>query len=425
MISRRTMLTNAIAATAALPFARPASAADGTTLRISLVPSIFPAMFESLIRDFEAANPGVEMAITGSYRDQSDQFQATLREGMVNDLPDLSFQGYAYLPPLKQRGFTLRLDDLLSNDPQTAELGLSGAVTSTCIVDGELHGLGVGMSFPVIYINSELAKKAGADIDHLPQDWDGILALAKKINDGDSGKGAFFQIASGGNWTWIALLQALGGQMMNADGSIAFNGPAGMQSLEIIRQFGLSGQARNDVSQDMARGEFQSGNIGVLFDSSSSLASFEKAAAGHFRVLTLPIPRATAKAAIPAAGIATVLHTTDPARQKLAWRFMTLASGKVGQTLVGKLTGYTPTNAVAIQTPDLLGDYYKARPAYGAGIASAQHAGTWFAFPGDNSIKASNEIREHLHALVTLKSDPKATMAAIESSVRTLVPNAK
>jgi multiple sugar transport system substrate-binding protein len=414
---------NTVAAAVAFPLASRVGAAEATTLKISLTPSIFASMFDALVEAFEAANPDVKVAVVGSYRDQGDQFQATLRQGLVNDLPDLSFQGYAYLPELKQRGCTVRLDDLLSHESNAKDLGLSGAVTSTGVVDGEIHGLGVG---PVIFINADLAKKAGADVAHLPQDWDGILALAKNINDmGQGGQGAFFQIASGGNWTWIALVEALGGRMMGPDGSLAFTGPEGMKSLEIVRQFGVTGQTKNDVSQDIARSEFQSGNIGVLFDSSSSLASFEKAAEGHFQVLTIPIPRPSAKSVIPAAGIATALHTKDPHQQKIAWRFMTFASGPVGQTLVGKLTGYTPTNAIAIQTADLLGDYYKARPAYLAGNASSQYAAPWFAFPGDNSTKVSDEIRNHLHDLVTLKNDPKETMAAIETSVRALVPGVK
>jgi multiple sugar transport system substrate-binding protein len=84
-----------------------------------------------------------------------------------------------------------------------------------------------------------------------------------------------------------------------------------------------------------------------------------------------------------------------------------------------------PANLMTIKTPELLGNYYKERKSSAAALASAEHATTWFAFPGDNSIKVSYEIRDHLRELVTLKKTPHETMAAIEKSVRALVPTAK
>lgn len=423
-ISRRIVMTSAAAAALAAGFP-PATAQQVTTLRVSIVPSIFPQMFDDMIKGFEAAHPDIKIKIDGRFRDQGDQFQATLRQGLVNDLPDVTFQGFAYLEPLKERGITIRLDERLKRDPRVKELGIDGPVTSSGTVNGEVHGLGVGMSFPILYFNADLARRAGANPDDLPRDWDGILALAKKISAlGGNTQGGFFQYASSGNWTWIALIESLGGRMMTPDGKLAFTGPVGMKSLEIVRAFGEAGQARNDVSQDQARSVFGSGVLGVLFDSGSSLATFEKAAAGRFEIRTLPLP-IQPNGRIPAAGITTAMHARDARRQDAAWAFMTYASGPQGQVQVGKHTGYIPANALAIRTPELLGNYYRERSNYGAAIASAPHNAPWFAFPGDNSIKVSYEIRDHLRELVTLKRSAKETMAAIEKSVRTLVAEAR
>jgi multiple sugar transport system substrate-binding protein len=294
------------------------------------------------------------------------------------------------------------------------------------MVEGELHGLGVGMSFPIIYVNADLARRAGYDPDDLPRDWDGILALARRIGDlGGTSQGGFFQYASGGNWTWIALVETLGGSMMTPDGRLGFTSREGLRSLEIIRAFGEVGQARYDVGQDPARTVFASGVLGVLVDSGSSLATFEKAAEGRFEVRTLPLPAASPRTRVPAAGIATVMHARDPRRQDLAWAFMTHASGPAGQTLVGRLTGYIPANQVPIEAAELLGDYYRQRPAYAAGIASAARVGPWFAFPGANTVKVSLDIRDHLRDVVTLKRTPAEGLAAIERSVRALVPGVR
>jgi multiple sugar transport system substrate-binding protein len=422
-ILRRTLLAGA--ALCLLMPARLSFAAEAVTLRVSLTPSIFNAMFDRMIKEFEAANPDIKIKIAGSHRDQGDQFQATLRESLVNDLPEISFQGFAYIPELKERRITVRLDDRIAGDPKLKDQGIAGPVLDSGKVGNEVHALGVGMSYPIIYVNANLVRKAGADPENLPRDWDGILALAKRINAlGNGVQGGFFQVASGGNWTWIALVESLGSKMMASDGKLLFTGAEGMRSLEVIRAFGEAGQAKNDVSQDQARTVFKSGVIGIMFDSGSSLANFETVSKDILDVRTLPLPLAE-QGHIPPAGIAVLLHARDARLQDAAWRFMTFAAGAKGQVLVGTGTGYVPANLMTIKTPELLGNYYKERKTSAAALASAEHATTWFAFPGDNSIKVSYEIRDHLRELVTLKKTPHETMAAIEKSVRALVPTAK
>jgi len=398
------------------------AAAQSIMTRLSLTPSQFDDMFHTLVAEFEAANPRHTIRIEGSYRDQSDQFPATLRQALVGDLPDLTFQGYAYIPLLKARGLTVLLEPLLAQDKAAVEMGLAGPVLSTCRVDGQVHGLGVGMSFPVAFINAELARRAGADPDRLPNDWDGLIALARAMAKlGDGTQGGFFQYGSGGNWTWIALIESLGGRMVTEDGKPGFAGPEGLRALEIIQAFGALGQASYDVSQDQARAVFGSGILGMIIDSSSSLAMFEASAAGRFRVVAAPLPLA-ADGRIPAAGTGTVLHARDPARQQAAWAFMRFASGLAGQTIVGRMTGYTPANPLALAPDGPLASHYAQHPASRAGNLSAAHAAPWFAFPGDNTVKVADVIKGHLRDLVLQTTTPVQTQTAILAAVRDLVP---
>jgi len=416
-LARRSLLAAPLLALPALRAAEAQSAA----LRVSLTPSIFNAMFEDMIRGFEADPAAPRIRVEGRYRDQIDQFQATLRQGLVGGLTDAGFQGFAYLPELRERDITVRLDDFLARDEGAAALGLSGAVLSTSRVGEELHGLGVAMSFPIIYLNAVLMRRAGLDADQPPRDWDGILAAARAIDalKLDGVMGGAFQYASGGNWTWIALTESLGGRMVTPDGRRAFDDATGMRALEIIGALGATGQDRGDVAQDALRGVFRSGNIGILVDSSSSLVAFESSNGPRLEVRTAPLP-VSAGGRLPAAGICSVMHVRDPARQQMAWRFMRYASGPEGQAAVARLTGYTPANAVAVAGP--LAAHYAARPTSRAGLDSAAHAAPWFAFPGENSARIAPIIRDHLRQLVIQRSTPRATMDAIVASVRQLVP---
>src|SRR5262249_15350062 len=159
--------------------------------------------------------------------------------------------------------------------PRAAEQGLAGAVVIPNIVDGELHALGVGMSFPIVYVNLTLAERAGVKESDLPSDWPGIIALARRIGAlGGDVQGGYFQHASGDNWTWVALVESLGARMMTDDGRLGFLGPEGLRSLEIIRAFGDLGQSRYDTSQDQSRTAFASGIVRVLVDSSTRPPNF-------------------------------------------------------------------------------------------------------------------------------------------------------
>src|SRR5262249_44995534 len=92
-------------------------------------------------------------------------------------------------------------DEFLAKETGAAEQGLVGAVLTPNVVAGELHGLSVGMSFPIVYVNMTLAERAGVTEEGLPKDWPGIIELAGRIGAlrGDV-HGGFFQYASGDNW---------------------------------------------------------------------------------------------------------------------------------------------------------------------------------------------------------------------------------
>lgn len=424
MLHRRKFLATATGAALAAPGL--VRAQSPISIKLSVTPTIFPELFDELVKGFEGANPGIKVVVEGRHRSQELQFQDTLRRGLVGDLPDVSFQGFAYIPVLRENGYIVSVQQRLAGETRAAELGLSDSVVGPNRVNGELYGLSVGMSYPVIYVNTTLAERVGYTESSLPADWSGVLEMGARIAAlGGDTQGAFFQYASGDNWTWVALVQSLGGEILKSGGrEVAFAGSEGKRSLEILRAFGEIGQARYDTSQDQSRRVFSSGIMGVLYDSSSSLANFERTAGDRFKIRTIPLPVASG-GVISAQGIATVMHTKDPRRQEAAWRFMTFASGIKGQELVGKLTGYVPANRVAVETPDVLGRYYAERPGMSAAIRSSAFAAPAFAFPGDNGQKAHLEVREHLGRVATLKATPEEGLAAIERTVRTLVLGAR
>lgn len=407
----------ALLAASALP-----ARAENITISVSATPSTFADMFKKVTSAFEQQNPDIKVDLLLGAREQDAQLQDTLRGAITGNLPDVSFQGFNHLATLLDRGLPVKLDDFIAKEPDWQTNGYAGGVTTTgTFVDG-VYALGAGTSVPIIYYNADLVEKAGGNLKALPGTWDSVLELAKKIAAlGQDIQGGIFQYQSSGNWTFQALINAQGGTMMTADRKkISFDGPEGLEALKIIRRFGETGQSKIDMSTDQARQLFLGGNVGILVDSSSSLANFEKQIGDRFRLRTTALPLGE-NGKLPAAGIASVMFAKEPARQAAAWRFMKFISGPEGQTILGQSTGYTPANTLVAQDARYLLSYYAERANAGAANSVVNKLGPWFSFPGENSVKITDVIKSHLQDVVLLRKNPTDALVTMKSDVEKLL----
>ncbi|MGL3111898.1 extracellular solute-binding protein [Bradyrhizobium sp. BR 1432] len=73
------------------------------------------------------------------------------------------------------------LDDYIAAERDFDKQGFHQAMYDIGSAHGRVYALPFAISLPVVYVNADLAKKAGADIDNLPITWDGLIDLAKRI----------------------------------------------------------------------------------------------------------------------------------------------------------------------------------------------------------------------------------------------------
>jgi multiple sugar transport system substrate-binding protein len=266
-----------------------------------------------------------------------------------------------------------------------------------------------------VLFNSELVRRVGGNPARLPTDWPGIFALAKKINAiGLPIIGASLE-HDGGAFTFLALLGSFGGHVLSPDEkNVAFDGPEGLKALQILRGFGESGQGRADLSRDQARQAFGAGGIGVYGTMSSTILKQEKAAAGRFDVLSIPFPITSFGAWLPAAGPVAIMLTHDPAKQRAAFELMKFAASPRGQAILETGSGYAPVNELASATAHKNANAYRAR----LNIATS-----WYAFPGRNSVRITDLIKNRLQQVVTLKESPETALRAMAREVQDLLPN--
>jgi multiple sugar transport system substrate-binding protein len=421
-MKRRTLLAGGIAA---VSLAAPALRAQSTTEVKVLysIPDLFKTLHEQIASEFMKANPQYKITFLAPQPAYEEIAQATLRAAVTNTLPDVAYQGLNRQRIFFDRGLAQPLDALIAADPDFKTFGHSPGLLDVGRFGGKQLGIGFSVSTPIIYYNADLVTKAGGDPAALPVDWDGIFALARKIKAlGVATQGFHFDWDITGNWMWQALVFSNGGTMLTADEKkVAFDGPAGKTAITTLGRMMTEGTMR-DVAQTVALQDFTSGIMGVWGHSTSRLGGVTKQVGDKFKLLTGPFPTQP-DGRLPLGGNVAMLFAKDPAKQKAAWEYIKFATGPVGATMMVQATGYFPSALAAADDPKLLKPYYDKNPNHLVAIRQLPKSTGWYAFPGDNGIKITDVIKDHLQSVVAQKAKPDAVLPQMSKDVQVLLPS--
>lgn len=398
--------------------------AETVRIDVAPAPSIYQAAYEAVAAAFERTHPQIMIDLAPAVREDEELVQRTLREAIVGKTPDVLFVSPVLMRPLVDRRLAVPLAELGATPAALSSLGLVEGVTRVGEVSGTLYGLPLGVSTPVVVYNADLVRRAGGDPDHFPATWPETTALVGRIGAlGRGVLGGFFEYDNTSNWTYKALVATLGGRMMDAsERTVAFDGPEGREAFAVLRAFGEAGQGRADMTRDQARQAFVAGTIGVLITSSGALAGLERQVAGKFPLKAAPLPTAGTVGKVPAAGEVVVVLAKDPAKRAAAWQFAQFVVGVEAQTLIGQKTGLVSVNREALADPARLGQQLEARPNQKAAIDQLSRLTDWYAFPGENTIRITQVIRDYLQQVLTLKRPPEEALAAMKRDVEALLP---
>jgi multiple sugar transport system substrate-binding protein len=370
---------------------------------------------------FEKENPDIKIEVLAPAQSYEDLSQKVIRGAMINDTPDVVYQGLSLMRDLVDRGLAVPLDSFIADAGGGAKLGYDDSMLRLGELKGKRYGIPFAVSTPVIYVNLELLTQAGIDLKDVPKNWDEIVALGKRLNDPAKGViGFYYQWDMTGNWMFQSLVFANGGRMIDEDEKkVAFDQPAGLKALETLESFAKAGMPNLPSSQ--ARTAFAAGKIAIFADSSANLGKATTEIGDRFKFQVLPFPVAASEGRLPAGGNLVMILAKDPDKQRAAWKYVQFATGSVGQTIMAKHTGYLPSNKIAIETPELLGTFYKDRPNYQTSVGQVPLLTGWYAFPGSNSLKIIDTIKKDLESVVTGKSTAAGMMPRMASDVQRLL----
>ncbi|TCV04739.1 carbohydrate ABC transporter substrate-binding protein (CUT1 family) [Samsonia erythrinae] len=401
-----------------------AHADDKITLDVLYTtPGTFNSLQKGLAKRFTETHPDIEIKFRNPVKGYEEAAQEILRGQITNSMPDVVFNGINQIGLFVDRGIGAPLDSYIKTDGGLDKLGYYPTLARLGTWKGKQYGLPFAVSTPILYVNTDLVKAAGGDPDKLPNTWTELIKLGKAIESHAKSPvtGLYYQWEQTGNWLFQTLVTSKGGHMLQPGScKIGFNSDAGKWALQTLESFGKSGMPNLALGQ--ARQSFASGTVGIMADSTSYVAAAEKQINGAFGFKTMPFPLADAKGQLPAGGNVAMVLSTDAKRQAAAWEYVKFVTGPQGQTEMANLTGYMPGNRIAVEQADLLGNFYASHPNHTTSLKQVPVLGEWASFPGENSLKIIEVIKDHTEALITARATVTDTMPKLVQNVNALMP---
>lgn len=408
---------------ATLAFSAAARAAPTEINVLYGLPWLFKDAQETIASDFMAEHPEIRINLLAPVKSYEEVMTAVLRGAAAGTLPDVAFCGTNLMGVAIDRNLAVPLDDFIKADSDFGKQGYIPAMLATSVVRGRQYGMPFALSTPIAYYNLDIVRRAGGDADHLPTTWPEVIALSEKINKlGDGSRSAFIHWQTTGNYLWQALLFTHGGKLLDDAGRrVAFNSPQGLAALSVLHDLGATAKMPN-FSREQARQDFTAGQLGVQFSSSAELTLVTRQIGGKFELRTAPFPTPRPDAPIVSGGATAMIFARDKAKQQAAFAYLKFLTGAHAQAIMARLTGYLPSNQIAIDRPGLLGDYYAANPNARTSLRQLPRATAWVGFPGDNALKIIDVVNDGVESVVTGKAEPKAALARMEADANALMP---
>jgi multiple sugar transport system substrate-binding protein len=218
-----------------------------------------------------------------------------------------------------------------------------------------------------------------------------------------------------GNWIFQSMVENLGGKLANSAGTaVAFDDGTGLQALEYLAD--LTGNGLMPKT-DQGLSTFVAGNLGMWVDSSFQRVNTPKRANFPVRMSPMPTPDGSSPK-VPAGGNGAMMFTKDAATQDAAWKFIRYIAESEGSRAVADNSGYTPANQKVIA--DLKSEFADD-VNYKVVLDQAARVIPWYSWPGKNSGKIAQTLKEMQEAVVLGAKSPQAAITDAAAAVNALL----
>ena len=240
---------------------------------------------KQMVADFNKANPNVTVSMnTLQWGDYYAKVPNAVASGSG---PDVGIMHIDQLATNAARRVIVPLDEIASG-LQLTESDFAPVVWNAGVYQDKRYGIPLDIHPLGFYGNTAQLSKAG--MDTLPTDRSGFEAAVKALQEQGGVKSPFWVTA-----TWPAhlmftgLISQFGGSIYDAEGAKAtFNSDAGVESLEWLRGFIVSGASPRNVSNDAQAVAFRQQRNSLTWDGIWMMNEWEKVQGLEWAAAALP-----------------------------------------------------------------------------------------------------------------------------------------
>lgn len=286
--------------------------------------------------------------------------------------------------------------------------------------ENKFVGVPFNRSTPILYINKDMATKAGLDPAG-PKTWDELKEYATKMtNKSEEIYGFETPIDI---WFYEAMVMQSGGEITNGK-KVAFNNEAGQAPVKFWQEMMKEGVMKMPPGEDynawdVAKQDFVNGKVGMIFTSTADLAGLMQQTEGKFEISTAFLPE-NQKYATPTGGanLAMLEGGTDEEKEASA-EFIKWMTETDRIVEFSSSTGYLPTTEDATNS-EKLQTLYKEKPQYKVATDQLQYAVALPMLSGykEATDKLMDEIKK---GLTDLNSNPKDVVEKGTSAMQAVI----
>lgn len=310
---------------------------------------------DSLVQQFNDSQDKIHVTAEyqGAYDDAKTKFGAALQSGDVPDILQMYEVGTQYMIDLD---CYVPVQDLM--DENGYDQNIIEAVSSYYTYNGKMLSMPFNTSTPVLWINEDICKEAGLDVENPPTTFDEVLEWSKTIVDGGYCESGFAAAVYG--WFFEQMVAGQGLTYGNNDNgrtermtAVDFDSNGALENvLNTWKGWMDSGYCTsygNNTADTQTA--FKAGQVAMILESSGCLGSFLEDCS--FTVGNANFPKITANddgGVIIGGASMWLIDTGDTEREQAAYEFLAFCSEAEQQAFWSTSTGYLPVNADAVDT---------------------------------------------------------------------------
>ncbi|WP_339226094.1 ABC transporter substrate-binding protein [Oceanobacillus sp. FSL K6-2867] len=328
---------------------------------------------ENLVEQFNEMQDEIHVTaeFQGSYDELHSKTQAAFAAG---NAPEVTQNEIASIETFAKSGMTQDLTAFVEEDADEIDMDdFNPGLMGNSYVDDKLYGLPYLRSTPIVYINKTMFEEKGIDPASI-QTWEDFQSAAEKLTD-DEHVGISMPVDI---WFYEAFVAQAGGEMVNENGEIVFNGEGGVEALNLWKGMVESGSMRVPGGEplqaaDMARQDFATGRAGMYFSSTADLTlMLQLAEENGYELETIMFPE-NEQRSVPTGGANLVMTSgLDEEKQQAAWEFIKFMTASEQTAYASEYTGYLPSRLSAVES-DTMQELYEEKPQFKVAVDQLQY----------------------------------------------------